>query len=324
MKHIENLHEILDEIIDKQHGIVTSMINMAKLEIGGKSAKQLEKGLLELEFKNLKSSYIKLRDAMSEYKIEEYKTGIDLYSSVNVTVDDQIEAQKDDRMIINVREEVLDYIKDSYESMQFIENEETEETSIYDGEDYEPFRNLEYEMYKYNISSIESKDDLDNSNMHKLSNQYRSTIIADISEREAYEKAIERIQNIIDLTNENDVNCRFSKEEAKRIRTKLIYQKYEEKFKLLNNQYNGILTEDLVMFKYLDFAMKNGSLPLALGLSEDDYNRFKNQLVRNYLQLVDDDIESVIIPEKEEEEDKEIAEDITEEVSLDSDDDGRE
>lgn len=235
---------------------------------------------------------------MNTYKIETYKDRVATFGG-SITVLDENEAKRDDNIILDVRDDAKNYIRDAYERMQFISNDETGEVSIYYGDKGEDLRNLEYEMYQYNLISIESKDDLDSVDISLIPYQYRAVIIEDMAQKKAYKNSYGKISKILKDIENTEKYSYLSKDEKEKIREKLIYKKYEEKFKMLNQEYNGLLTEELYMDKVISQSEKLNFVPLMLNLSQDDFDKFYDSMVLEYLAVIKEDVKGIFMENRE-------------------------
>lgn len=293
MEYEENMYRTLDNIIDLQHRIMSSIINMAESEVARKPVRQIEESLLQKEFEALSKQYIELRERMNNYKVESFKEKRDLYAGSSVTVYDEEAAKKDDNLIVDVRDDAIRYIREAYYLMQFIDNDEIGEDSIYQGERSKDLRDLEYDSYRININAIESKDDLDRIDSRVIPYRYRAIIIEDLAQKKAYEQAYSRVSRIVSDVDNPEKFKSLNEEERKKFREALIYKKYEEKYKMLNQRYNGVLTDEVKITQAVNSHLKLDSLPLFLGVSKEDFDKLYEALTGEYLEGVKDDMKEM-------------------------------
>lgn len=292
MDYIDNMHKTLDKIMHMQHNIMTSIINMAEDEIKRRPQSAISEGLLKKEFEDLGKQYVELRKRMNTYKVQEYKGKKSLFEGTTIVVDEE-EAKKDDNLILDVRDDAKSYVREAYETMQFIPNDEAGLPSIYDGDKAEGLRELEYEMYEYNLLAIESKGDLEGIDISLMPYRCSAIIIEDMAQRKAFQNSYSKISKIIEDVENPEKYPYLSKGQREKIREELIYMKYEEKFKILNQEHNGILTKDMPISRAIESAQKLDAVYLMLNLSEEDFDRFYKPMVLEYLADIKEDVKNI-------------------------------
>lgn len=292
MDYIDNMHRSLDKIMHMQHNIMTVIINMAEDEIKRRPQSSISEGLLKKEFEDLGKQYVDLRKRMNTYKVQEYKGRKSLFEGTTIVVDEE-EAKKDDNLILDVRDDAKSYIREAYETMQFIPNDEAGLPSIYNGDKAECLRELEYEMYEYNLLAIESKGDLEGIDISLIPYRCSAIIVEDMAQRKAFRNSYSKISKIIEDVENPEKYPYLSKEQREKIREELIYMKYEEKFKMLNKEHNGILTKDMPISSAIELAQKLDTVYLMLNLSEEDFDRFYKSMVLEYLADIKEDVKSI-------------------------------
>ena len=296
MNYSDKLHSSLDLIMHLQHRIITSLINMANAEVNREKINPLEEGLLVKEFEKLQEYYHKLRECMDEYKMEEFCNSVNHYELGSVgMIKKSIEAKRDDNCILNLRDEMVNYIREAYYNMQFVDNDETGIPSIYENEESKSLRDMEYEAYKINITAIEAKDDLDYIESEIIPYTYIAVIIDELAQTESYEKSYSKISGLVNLIDDSEKFKTLNKKEKDEIRKKLIYRKYEEKFKMLNQKYNGVLTDEVLLARRVQSAIKVNSLPLFLGISSTDYSKRYNCIVNEYMHDIKADAKDILL-----------------------------
>ena len=292
MDYIDNMHRTLDKIMHMQHNIMTTIINMAEDEIKRKTKSAISEGLLKREFEDLGKQYIELRKRMNTYKVQEYKERKSLFEGSTVVVNEE-EAKRDDNLIVDVRDDAKSYIREAYETMQFISNDEAGLPSIYDGEKSEGLRELEYEMYEYNLLAIESKGDLEAVDISQIPYVSSAMIMEDLAQRKAFQSSYRKISKIIEDLENGERYSYLTKRQREKIREELIYMKYEEKFKMLNHEHNGVLTKDMPISSAIESAQKLDSVHLMLNVSKDDFDRFYKPNILEYLADIKEDVKSI-------------------------------
>ena len=109
-----------------------------------------------------------------------------------LTSEESKDAKSDDTMILDVRQEILDYIREAYSDMSYITDIAEDIYSIYDGKPDEKFRILEYESYTQNIHVIEHKDMFDafDGDYRLLPFWARASIIEELTNTDAYNASL--------------------------------------------------------------------------------------------------------------------------------------
>ena len=295
MMYEEDLHCTLDKIMKQQHAIMTHIINMAQEEISTGNVRQIEEALLEKEFENLQKNYIELRKRIHTYKIEDYRKKMSYYTeNLILTKEEEKEVNSDEVQKVNVSDEVISYIKDAYYKMQFISDDEIGIPSIYEGEEYEDLRNLEYELYQQNFSAIEEKEDIDCLSTSEIPYKCIATIIEELAEGNGYKKGYETLSKmLINLRTKPNTYKYLKGKDRETAITKLTYKKYEEKFKMLNSKYNGVLTDEIKLAVQLKKLGSINGVALYLGVSEDDFNKIYKTTISDYMFELKEDVRNI-------------------------------
>lgn len=300
MKYEENLYSTLDKIMKQQHYIMTHIINMVQEEIASGKIRKIEETLLEKEFEKLRQYYIELRSQMNNYKIEDYKKRMSYYAeSPILTVEEERDVKSDVIQNKIVNDEIKSYITDSYYNMQFISNTEVGIPSIYEGEEYESLRDLEYEAYNTNIDAIENKDDMDSLNMLEIPYKYLAIIIEELAEEEAYKKSYKTLSRMLNnLRTKPDKYTYLKGKDRQRAIKMLSYMKYEEKFKMLNIKYNGALTEEMPISGKLRKLADFKGQAVYLGVSEDDFSKIYESTISDYIFELKEQVKDIFLDEE--------------------------
>lgn len=312
MAEENNVYKALDKVLDLQHRIVNFMVRMARTEVEGKKVREIEEGLLVKEFERLRAAYSEVREAANDYKVAAYHDKINMYGHTAPVMDEvsESDAKRDDNLIVDIRDLMNNYIEEAYTDMQYRSDDEVEVVSIYEGTEEEHIRLLEFEAYKENITALEHQDmfeELDLSTI--LPFQVRLTIIDDVAERECYYKSYERMCRLLDgLDSDPGKFSLLTDEERKRLRTNIVFRKYEEKFLYMNQYYNGVLAPELPITPMVVDACKNSGLHTFLGIPESELSSIYNPIVKEYLEGINTELKDELvkvtaarrIPKKEE------------------------
>lgn len=117
--------------------------------------------------------------------------------------------------------------------------------------------------------------------------------IDDMAQRKAFRNSYSKISKIIEDVENPEKYPYLSKGQREKIREELIYMKYEEKFKILNQEHNGILTKDMPISRAIESAQKLDAVYLMLNLSEEDFDRFYKPMVLEYLADIKEDVKNI-------------------------------
>lgn len=288
MSEKQELFKALDKVMDLQHRIVNSMVKMAKAEINREPIREIEQSLLLKEFERLAVYYGEVRELANEYKEAKYKDSIPSYEAQTtaLTAEESREAKNDDGIILDVRQEMLDYIQESYADMAYMSVLDEDIISIYDGSDEEHMRLLEYESYSQNLMVLEHKDMFDDleGDYSLLPFWARASIIEEIANTDSYTKSLTAVTKVADSLGREGTYDKLLPEEKEELRKRMIYKKYEEMYLFLNQKYNGLLTPDMHITGPVESALKTDSLCFFLGVTKDEFALNHDTKVLEYVE----------------------------------------
>lgn len=284
---MEDICRILDEIMKLNHEVVGYYIKLADNEILRKPKDKLLNETIRVKTDKIKQLYLDLEVQMQEIGLERTK---DKYEKFSITLKNPDKVEDD--IIVDVREDILDYIKESYIQMNFISDEERDEISIYDGTLEQNIRETEFDTYKNNIASIENRQETDDTqNISKLGYIQIAKIIEDMADNVMYEKAAKRIEKVIGKLENGQFTFNSSSEKA-RTRNKLIYMKYNEQYKDVNQKNNGLIAGSIHK-GLIETTKKMDSLYLVLGLDKSDYDKLYESRICEKLDDTKEDVKLV-------------------------------
>ena len=288
MSEKQELFKALDKVMDLQHRIVNSMVKMADAEIKREPVKEIEQSLLLKEFERLAGYYGEVRERVAEYKEAKYKDSIPSFEAQTtaLTSEESREAKNDDSIILDVRQEMLDYIQESYADMAYMSVLDEDIISIYDGSDEEHMRLLEYESYSQNLMVLEHKDMFDDleGDYSLLPFWARASIIEEIANTDSYTKSLKCVARVADSLGEDGTYDKLLPEEKEELRKRMIYKKYEEMYLFLNQKYNGLLTPEMFITGAVETAQKTGALNMFLGVTSEEFSRNHDSKVLEYVE----------------------------------------
>lgn len=292
---MEEIYVLLDKIMKKNHEIAGYYISMAENEIKhGREGKLLEK-LAETRMQEIKELYLKLEELMKQIEIEGTQK---YYEQLNISVTTKEITKPEANIVVNVREDVLGYIKEAYETMNFLSDAENDIFSIYDGTPSELIRDIEYETYKNNIASIENRADVDDyEKLEDFGYVQIAQVIEDLSDNVTYDKSAKRIDKVIKKLESGEYKI-DDKSEMYRLRTKLIHMKYGELYKGANQRSNGLIASSV----YRDIIEKSkeyGMLSMSFGLTEEEYKKLYESRIYEGLNNTKEEVRYIFNEEKE-------------------------
>lgn len=288
MQEKEDLFKALDKVMDLQHRIVNSIMNMAAAEVRREPVREIEQNLLLKEFERLASYYGEVRTLADEYKEAIYKDSVAMFETrtTSLTAEESKMAKSDDGIALDVRQEMLDYIKEAYSDMAYISVVEEDIISIYDGSDEEHMRLLEYESYTQNLMALEQKNLFDDfeGDYKLLPFWARGSIIEEIANTDSYAASLKYVTRVADSFNKEGTYDKLLPGEKEELRKRMIYRKYEELYLFLNQKYNGLLTPDMHITGAVENAQKAGALNLFLGVTNSEFSLNHDSKVREYVE----------------------------------------
>lgn len=290
----EDLFKCLDKVLEKQHRIVNSIVNMAEREIKRERIESIEEGLLIKEFEALAEEYRNLRGHIGSYKEMLYGeksafSGMS-YSNLALTQEEAKTARKDDITIVNVREELLGYIREAYTDMEFITDIDVDAYSMYDGKREEAIRTMEYESYTQNLHVLEQKDLFDDIDVYELPFWAKASVIEEEVNSTSYEKAYKAMCRVVQSLDNKGKYEKLTDAEREELRRRAIYKKYEELYLFLNQKYNGLLTSEMRITGYVEVAKKARGLNVFLGITKDELDNLFYPKVKEYVESRKDDM----------------------------------
>lgn len=284
----EELFKALDKVMDLQHRIVNSMMRMAAAEVKREPVREIEQALLLKEFERLAEYYSEVREKANEYKDAKYKDSIPSFEvqTTALTAEESKTARSDDGIVLDVRQEMLDYIQESYADMAYMSVLDEDIISIYDGSDEEHMRLLEYESYSQNLMVLEHKDMFDDleGDYSLLPFWARASIIEEIANTDSYTASLKAVTRVADSLGKEGTYDKLLPEEKEELRKRMIYKKYEEMYLFLNQKYNGLLTPDMHITGPVESAMKTDSLCFFLGVTKDEFSLNHDTKVLEYVE----------------------------------------
>ena len=288
MQKKEELFRALDKVMDLQHRIVNSIVNMAAAEVRREPVREIEQKLLLKEFERLAGYYAEVRECVNEYKESKYKNSVAMFDvqTTALTAEESKEAKIDDGIALDVRQEMLDYVQEAYADMSYISVLDEDIISIYDGADDEHMRFLEYESYAQNFMVLEHKDMFDNleGDYSLLPFWARASIIEELANTDSYEASLKRVTRVADSLGVEGTYDKLLPEEKEELRKQMIYKKYEELYLYLNQKYNGLLTPEMHITSAVENAQKAGALNMFLGVTSEEFSRNHDTAVLEYVE----------------------------------------
>lgn len=157
---MDEMNKILDQIMKLNHEVSGYYIKMAEMEILRKPEDKLLQIAVNTKMESIRKLYLQLGAEMQESGMERTRNW---YENFNIAVK-QEPNKVEDNIIVDIRENILEYIKSSYLDINFTSDVESDVISIYDGTKEEIIRQTEYETYASNIASLENRADIDAEN----------------------------------------------------------------------------------------------------------------------------------------------------------------
>lgn len=284
---MDEMNKILDQIMKLNHEVAGYYIKMAEMEILRKPEDKLLQIAVNTKMESIRKLYLQLGAEMQESGMERTRNW---YENFNIAVK-QEPNKVEDNIIVDIRENILEYIKSSYLDINFTSDVESDVISIYDGTKEEIIRQTEYETYASNIASLENRADIDAEKIEDLGFTPISDIIEDLSDNIMYKKAAGKLSDIIEKLENGEYKFN-SKAEQERIRATLIYMKYDEMYKATNQKTNGLI-ENSVHKPIIDVAQKSDSAYILFGLSKEDFERLYKSRVYEYLEDTKNNVKDV-------------------------------
>ena len=277
MQEKEELFKALDKVMDLQHRIVNSIMNMASAEVRRESVREIEQALLLKEFERLATYYGEVRELANTYKESKYKDSVSMFDAQTtaLTAEESKVAKSDDNIVLDVRQEMLDYVQEAYADMAYMSFLDEDIISIYDGTDEEHMRLLEYESYAQNLMVLEHKDMFDDleGDYSLLPFWARASIIEEIANTDSYTSSLKSVTRVAESLGKEGTYDKLLPEEKEELRKRMIYKKYEELYLFLNQKYNGLLTPDMHITGAVEVAQKSGTLNMFLGVTSEEFSR---------------------------------------------------
>lgn len=291
---MEKIYELLDQIMKKNHELAGYYINMAENEIErGREGKLLEK-LVQIKMEEIKKLYIKLEELIRQTEMERTQNN---YEQFNIQVATKDIQKPEENIIVDVREDMLEYIKEAYERMNFLSDPERDIFSIYDGTPAELIRDIEYETYKNNIASIENRADVDSyGKLEKFGYVQIAQLIEDLSDNEVYEKSAKRIAKVVTKLENGEYKIE-DKSESYRIRSRLIHMKCGELYKSANQKSNGLIASSIHR-ESIEKSQENGFLYMRLGLTEEEFGKLYESRICEGLNNAKEEVKFIFNEEK--------------------------
>ena len=288
MQEREELFKALDKVMDLQHRIVNSIMNMASAEVRREPVRESEQQLLLKEFERLAGYYSEVRELANEYKEVKYKDSVPSFEAqtTSLTAEESKTARSDDGIVLDVRQEMLDYVQEAYADMAYMSFLDEDIISIYDGSDEEHMRLLEYESYAQNFMVLEHKDMFDDfeGDYSLLPFWARASIIEEIANTDSYMASLKAVTRVADSLGKEGTYDKLLPEEKEELRKRMIYKKYEELYLFLNQKYNGLLTPDMHITGAVESAQKSGTLNMFLGVTSEEFSRNHDTKVLEYVE----------------------------------------
>lgn len=288
MQEREELFKALDKVMDLQHRIVNSIMNMASAEVRREPVRESEQQLLLKEFERLAGYYSEVRELANEYKEVKYKDSVPSFEAqtTSLTAEESKTARSDDGIVLDVRQEMLDYVQEAYADMAYMSFLDEDIISIYDGSDEEHMRLLEYESYAQNFMVLEHKDMFDDfeGDYSLLPFWARASIIEEIANTDSYMASLKAVTRVADSLGKDGTYDKLLPEEKEELRKRMIYKKYEELYLFLNQKYNGLLTPDMHITGAVESAQKSGTLNMFLGVTSEEFSRNHDTKVLEYVE----------------------------------------
>ena len=288
MQEREELFKALDKVMDLQHRIVNSIMNMASAEVRREPVREIEQQLLLKEFERLAGYYSEVRELANEYKEVKYKDSVPSFEAqtTSLTAEESKTARSDDGIVLDVRQEMLDYVQEAYADMAYMSFLDEDIISIYDGTDEEHMRLLEYESYAQNFMVLEHKDMFDDfeGDYSLLPFWARASIIEEIANTDSYMASLKAVTRVADSLGKDGTYDKLLPEEKEELRKRMIYKKYEELYLFLNQKYNGLLTPDMHITGAVESAQKSGTLNMFLGVTSEEFSRNHDTKVLEYVE----------------------------------------
>ena len=288
MQEREELFKALDKVMDLQHRIVNSIMNMASAEVRREPVRESEQQLLLKEFERLAGYYSEVRELANEYKEVKYKDSVPSFEAqtTSLTAEESKTARSDDGIVLDVRQEMLDYVQEAYADMAYMSFLDEDIISIYDGSDEEHMRLLEYESYAQNFMVLEHKDMFDDfeGDYSLLPFWARASIIEEIANTDSYMASLKAVTRVADSLGKKGTYDKLLPEEKEELRKRMIYKKYEELYLFLNQKYNGLLTPDMHITGAVESAQKSGTLNMFLGVTSEEFSKNHDTKVLEYVE----------------------------------------
>ena len=294
MQEMNKVQRALDKVMDLQHRIANSVVSMAERECNREPIREIEEGLLLKEFERLATYYAEVRDAANEYKEARYKEKTEMFgqTATALTQEESKDAKSDDNLILDVRDEMMTYVRESYTDMCYITDIDADVYSIYDGERQEKLRLIEYESYTQNIHVNEHKDMFDalEGDYSNLPFWARASIIEELANTDSYESGYKGMCRLVASFDDDKRYEKLLPEEREELRKRLVYKKYEELYLMLTQRYLGVLTPEMHITQAVETAKKTGSLPFFLGIPKEEFELNHGPKVKSYVEGLKEEV----------------------------------
>jgi hypothetical protein len=95
---------------------------MASAEVRREPVREIEQQLLLKEFERLAGYYSEVRELANEYKEVKYKDSVPSFEAqtTSLTAEESKTARSDDGIVLDVRQEMLDYVQEAYADMAYM------------------------------------------------------------------------------------------------------------------------------------------------------------------------------------------------------------
>ena len=295
MQEMNKVQRALDKVMDLQHRIVNSIASMAERECNREPIREIEEGVLLKEFEKLAEYYEEVREAANDYKETVYKEKAEMFgyqTTSALTQEESKDAKSDDNLILDVRDEMMSYVRESYTDMCYITDIDADVYSIYDGERQEKLRIIEYESYTQNIHVNEHKDMFDalEGDYTNLPFWARASIIEEIANTDSYEAGYKGLCRLVASFDDDKRYEKLLPEEREELRKRLVYKKYEELYLMLTQRYLGVLTPEMNISHAVESARKTGSLLFFLGITKKEFESNHDAKVKEYIEGLKDEV----------------------------------
>ena len=279
---------IMDNIMEAMHQITWWMKELAKKEVAGVEIpreKVLENKAINTLFANLQKEYRKLQEEI-ELSVEKMS---EEYMGKNTI------ATKD-AVLENVIQQLKAYVSSSYLSLRFVPYTymgfNVKEPSIYKS-DYEELSNLENELQKVNLDSIESRIQSARKPQN-YSFMDKRRIIEYISLGEFQKDyALDKIEQCEQACKKELTNV-LEVQKMTRLQN-IIEHKYIRYYLYLNNKYNGFIQkDDIDKFAVVEEYMNNDQINILLNMTDYEINENKKRNKELYKSNLESNINRIM------------------------------